>query len=257
VENPEIVQLRRLVRSGKALATKRPLKGDFRHADSQVEVEAACRTWYMEAWTWIEQQFSRDSAEVRGFRALNKVRAWQNMLGTEFDEISFLREDLLMMIAYLEGLKSRVGPRSGAKPVDVQPPRLHPLVETVSRKLFENGHYDQAVFEAFKALNATVKGRFPELGLDGKALMARVFNAKNPLVHLTPCKTQSQTDEQEGFMLLFMGAMQGIRNPQAHEVGASTDANRAFEYLSLASLLLRRLDESTKDAPATARGRVV
>jgi uncharacterized protein (TIGR02391 family) len=201
----------------------------------------------MEAWTWIERQFSRESIELRGFRALNKVREWQNMLGTEFGEVSFLREDLLMMIAYLEGLKSRIGPRSGAKPVDVQPSRLHPLVETASMRLFGNGHYDQAVFEAFKALNAAVKGLFPDLNLDGKALMARVFSVKSPLVHLTPCKTQSERDEQEGFMLLFMGAMQGIRNPQAHEVSASTDPNRAFEYLSLASLRLRRLDESTKD----------
>lgn len=51
-------------------------------------------------------------------------------------------------------------------------------------------------------------------------------------------------DEQEGFAALFRGAMLGVRNPKAHERFKATDPQRALEYLGLASLLHRRLDNA-------------
>ena len=53
---------------------------------------------------------------------------------------------------------------------------------------------------------------------------------------------QSGKDEQEGFKLIFMGAIQGIRNPKAHGLVQQENPDRAFEYLAFASLLMHRLD---------------
>jgi uncharacterized protein (TIGR02391 family) len=54
--------------------------------------------------------------------------------------------------------------------------------------------------------------------------------------------TQSEKDEQEGFMYLFMGAMQGIRNPKAHKEIVQNDPFITLEYLGFASFLLKRID---------------
>lgn len=41
-----------------------------------------------------------------------------------------------------------------------------------------------------------------------------------------------------------MGAVRGIRNPDAHELFKALDAEEALETLAFASLLLRRLDDA-------------
>jgi hypothetical protein len=48
--------------------------------------------------------------------------------------------------------------------------------------------------------------------------------------------------------LLFMGAVQAIRNPGAHEQFEEMSDNEALERLALASLLMRRLDDASGDA---------
>lgn len=122
---------------------------------------------------------------------------------------------------------------------------FHPRVVKVSRSLFESAHYSQAIFEAFKCVNNYVKSRTRRTE-DGRDLMAKVFNENNPVLKLNALSTQSDKDEQEGFKFLFMGAMVGIRNPKAHEDVIQQDSQRTLEYLSLASLLMRRIDESRK-----------
>jgi hypothetical protein len=43
---------------------------------------------------------------------------------------------------------------------------------------------------------------------------------------------------------MFMGAVRGIRNPDAHELFDALDAEEALETLAFASMLMRRLDEA-------------
>lgn len=124
---------------------------------------------------------------------------------------------------------------------------LHPDVKRVSGRLLANGHASQAIFEAFKAVNVRVK-RMSSLADDGKSLMAKAFSEKDPVLRINEGKDRSDSDEQEGFKLIFMGAMQGIRNPKSHEVLDDVSLERAAEYLSLASLLMRRLDEARRVA---------
>jgi uncharacterized protein (TIGR02391 family) len=133
-----------------------------------------------------------------------------------------------------------VGPR-----IDERLTRLHPRIEEASAQLYLEGHQGSAILEAFKAVNNRVKelaGPAAQ-GKDGKGLMDHVFNANAPVLRLNAAASTSDRDEQEGYALIFMGAMQGVRNPRAHDLMTPIDPNRAYEYLAFASLLMRRLDD--------------
>jgi len=120
--------------------------------------------------------------------------------------------------------------------------QFHPRVIQVSESLFKTGNYASAIFEAFKAVDNYVKEK-TGISLNGQALMSKVFDENAPIIKLNDLLTQSDRDEQEGFKFLFKGAMIGIRNPKAHDNVVQTDPYRTLEYLSLASLLMRRIEE--------------
>jgi len=124
---------------------------------------------------------------------------------------------------------------------------LHPAVVEASTELFDNGHYPQAIFEALKALENRVK---QQSGIDksGRDLMAQAFAGDPPPIDLRLEQGRSGEDEQTGFKLIFMGVMQGIRNPKGHEVVQQGDPQRAIEYLGLVSVLMRRLDDAESAA---------
>jgi uncharacterized protein (TIGR02391 family) len=126
--------------------------------------------------------------------------------------------------------------------------KMHPRVRRECESLFKTSHYAEAILKAFILIGVLVKQR-TGLEKDGKALMADAFNLKNPLIRLNEQKSQNDRDEQEGFMLIYMGVMEGIRNPKAHDIVAQKDPARAYEYLALASLLARRLDDGEPAAP--------
>lgn len=120
--------------------------------------------------------------------------------------------------------------------------KLHSAVVFSSQKLFKDGHYSQSIFEACKILNKKVQ-EYSKLKLDGKSLMSSAFNQTNPKIKLNDLKSQSDIDEQEGFMHIFMGVMQGVRNPKGHDIVNLRDMQKALDYLSLISLLLKRLED--------------
>jgi uncharacterized protein (TIGR02391 family) len=124
-------------------------------------------------------------------------------------------------------------------------PQLHQRVRRVSEKLFADGYYAQAIFEAYKAVGNLVKEKSGRKDLDGQELMSKVFSYNDPIVKLNRLQSQTDRDEQMGFMFLFMGAMTGIRNPKAHDTVEQADPSRALEYLAFASLLARRVEEGT------------
>lgn len=123
---------------------------------------------------------------------------------------------------------------------------LHTQVKKVSKGLFDDCHYSQAIFEAYKAIVNEVKNVSGIKDLDGKPLMERVFSVSNPIIKFNKLQSQSDKDEQVGLMFLFSGAALGIRNPKAHDYVIQKDALRTLEYLTFASLLLKRLDERVK-----------
>lgn len=117
-------------------------------------------------------------------------------------------------------------------------------VKRVTTSLFKSGHFDQAIFEAYKTLNILAKQRTKISDLDGQSLMARIFDVDRPLLRLNRLKTVSERDEQEGFKLILMGAMRGIRNPRAHEPTRGGSKIQALQYLVFASLLADKINEA-------------
>lgn len=138
-----------------------------------------------------------------------------------------------------------------APPVQSRPQRLsiemsglHPEVVDSAGLLFSDGHFSQAVFEALKALETRVREQ-SGLDLSGRDLMAQAMAGDPPLINMSIEAGRSGRDEQEGFRFVFMGAMQGIRNPKGHLLVKQDDPQRALEYLALVSILFRRLDDAT------------
>ena len=124
---------------------------------------------------------------------------------------------------------------------------IHPKIKKVSEKLFLDKHYSQAILDAFKEVNNLVKKKSYRNDLDGKQLMLTVFSLNKPILKFNDLISQSDKDEQEGYMHLFAGAMQGIRNPKAHDNIIQNDSFKALEYLAFASLLCKKIDKTKKN----------
>ena len=167
--------------------------------------------------------------------------------GSALTALSMLRDAVVVKLGELETPEEAnpLSSISGQTPLGVfDAIELDSTVVGVSRELFANGHYEQASFEAYKLVDNEVKSKAGIPEMDGRALMAHVFSEERPLLRLNALASRSNRDEQEGFKLIFMGAMQGIRNPKAHDHVAGTSASRALKYLALASLLIERAGEA-------------
>jgi len=122
----------------------------------------------------------------------------------------------------------------------------HTEIENVSRQLFNDGHYREAVLNSYIRVIEAVKQK-SEIADDGDGLMGRAFGCeigRLPRVQFNPCQTQADIDEQRGIMFLFKGIV-GMRNSKAHAIRLFNDEQRAREYLALSSLLMRLLDIAT------------
>jgi len=134
-----------------------------------------------------------------------------------------------------------------------EPSELHPFDErnilpdfpSKVRKLFDNGHYEQATFEACKFLEKQVRKVSGE-NRTGFNLMMSALGGDPPKVILTDLSDQSGEDEQKGYQFLFAGTSLGIRNPRGHEVEMNDDPDVCLEHLGIVSHLLRRLRRFNK-----------
>lgn len=133
----------------------------------------------------------------------------------------------------------------GVHPFDER--NIHPEISGVSLKLFDNGHYSQATFEAFKYLDVQVK-KLSGINDSGYKLMMAAFAEAAPKIRLTNLVTSSDIDEQMGFKFIFAGVMSAIRNPRGHDI-TSDPIDRCLDHLSLASVLLRRMEERKEPQP--------
>jgi uncharacterized protein (TIGR02391 family) len=122
---------------------------------------------------------------------------------------------------------------------------LHADVEHAAGTLFRDGHYANAIEDAVKALNARVRLRSGIDDEDGSNLMEFVFNPKNPVLKFNALVDQSDVDEQRGFMMMFSGAVAGLRNPRAHKI-IKDDPEKALEFIAFVSLLAKLTDKATK-----------
>ena len=128
---------------------------------------------------------------------------------------------------------------------------LHPRIRQVSEELFKDRHYSEAIFAAYRELEQIVREKSGLTDQSGRRLMTTAFNETKPVLRLNDLVSREDKDEQEGFKFLFMGATTGIRNPKAHKRVEQKDVFRTIEYLCFASLLAKRVDESTKSSDDT------
>ncbi len=127
---------------------------------------------------------------------------------------------------------------------------LHESIKQVAFKQFEDGYFKEAIQNAFVEVIDQVKiksGRPKNTNnreLDGDDLMNHVFGCDNqtPVICFNNLETGLDRAEQRGIMNLFKGIV-GIRDKKAHLNFIQPDPLKTIEYLSLASLLMRLLDE--------------
>jgi uncharacterized protein (TIGR02391 family) len=117
---------------------------------------------------------------------------------------------------------------------------LHLYIAKGCSRLFVDGHYAQAVEESAKAVFQYLR-EITGLTLDGAALAQQALSVKNPILAFSDLADETKRNEQIGFMEMLAAFAKGVRNPLAHTHGKL----EAFEYLCLASLFCRRIDDAT------------
>jgi uncharacterized protein (TIGR02391 family) len=121
---------------------------------------------------------------------------------------------------------------------------LHPAIEQAAGQLFRDGHYANAVENACKALNNLVQMKSENYELDYTKLMSFIFSKNAPTLVFNELISQSDRDEQEGFMHLYVGVCLAFRNPRAHEL-TQDEPDIAFGMIVTVSFLARMLDHAT------------
>ena len=139
--------------------------------------------------------------------------------------------------------EARSEPVGGSHPFDDR--NIHTRIQSTSKKLFDDGHYAPATFEAYKLLDKEVAA-LAKLSESGVKLMMKAFSEQSPLIRLTDMSTTSEKDEQEGYKFIFSGTVMAIRNPRGHEYDVKESPTECLDHLSLASLLLRRIESAKK-----------
>lgn len=119
---------------------------------------------------------------------------------------------------------------------------LHPKIQEHCKDRYYSRQYSDAILTAYKVVLNEIKEVANIHDLDGKKLVEKALSIENPIIKLNDLATQSDKDEQLGFMMLFSGAAVGIRNPKAHDLVVQENELKTLRYLTFASLLLERLD---------------
>lgn len=136
--------------------------------------------------------------------------------------------------------EARTEPKGGLHPFDEL--NIHSGFPVDVKKLFDNGHYSQATFEAYKFLDKEIQ-RHSKMSKSGFQLMMDALSETSPKIKLTQLRTLTEKDEQKGYQFIFAGTVLAIRNPRGHDNIVDTP-DQCLDHLVLASLLLRRLEDS-------------
>jgi uncharacterized protein (TIGR02391 family) len=120
---------------------------------------------------------------------------------------------------------------------------LDPTVRAAAARHFHAGDFRNAVLDAVTAVFDKIRER-TGLDLDGDRLINQTLSVGAPVLVLSDVDTESGRNDQSGFADIFRGFYRGVRNPQAHTLLHDLDAEKASQYLVLASILMRRITEA-------------
>lgn len=121
---------------------------------------------------------------------------------------------------------------------------FHQEIHRHCSKLYSQGNYFHAVFEAAKVYNKKVQEKSQSRN-DGQSLMMEAWTT-NGVLKLTACKSDTDKNVQEGIKFLSAGLMQAMRNPTAHEPALDWPISKedCLDMLSFISYLFRQLDKA-------------
>jgi uncharacterized protein (TIGR02391 family) len=122
---------------------------------------------------------------------------------------------------------------------------LHPQIMASSCRQFRSGHLRDAVLNSIVAVFDFLRQR-TGLDKDGATLVAEAFSLDHPILEVADLTTESGRNEQKGFIQILQGVYLGVRNPKAHTLNNDLNEYKASQYLVLASLLARRIEEARK-----------
>jgi uncharacterized protein (TIGR02391 family) len=119
---------------------------------------------------------------------------------------------------------------------------IHEKLPQKVRKLFDDAHYAESTFEAYKFLDRKIQN-FSGIKETGYKLMMAALAETGPL-KINDLSTDSQKDEQRGYQFILAGAMSALRNPRGHEFDYFDHVETCLDHLSLASMLIRKFEEA-------------
>lgn len=229
-------------------------KGEKLIAETSLD-DNSLDTWSISCAECVAKAFGEDSEHVQSFKDPFIGFFVMGQQSDPRDEECERRKKLTRRLSVLKHLVERIETElaleSSNAVATILPDNaiwslVHPKVETSSRQRFEAGHYVDAVEAALKELNSVIKKVIKKKTgqeFDGVPLMQKAFSPNQPvLVALDDISTESGKNIQQGYMQIFAGAMQGIRNPKAH-ANLKITKGRAWHLLFLASLLFHKWDE--------------
>jgi uncharacterized protein (TIGR02391 family) len=113
------------------------------------------------------------------------------------------------------------------------------------KRLFAQGNYFHAVFEACKVYNRAVQTKSNNYS-DGESLMMNVWGWDKGVLKLTSCQTDTDKNIQDGIKFLSAGLMRAMRNPTAHEPALHWPIEKqdCLDMLSFISFLFRQIDKA-------------
>jgi uncharacterized protein (TIGR02391 family) len=123
-------------------------------------------------------------------------------------------------------------------PVSAQALQLHPDIHAKCWSLYTQEDYDNAIFNATKAIEVAVrrKSKLPD-EVVGADLIVRAFKPDNPILTYSVVKA-----EQEGMMALLRGIIQVYKNPHSHRHVGIQNTSECLGILLMCSNLLFTID---------------
>lgn len=212
--------------------------------------------WRRLYWVFLDCQKRHDCAN----RVVDFIRAFltpARFVGRS-EEFERRRQELNMILAFsgLEyGADGQFHRVTAAQTLDeaekrvrtirakFQGRRIHHEVLKYCRTELLQDNYFHAVFEATKGLAQRLRD-LSGVHADGAALVDQIFSIERPLLVMSTLQTETEKSEHKGFAALLKGCFAAVRNPLAHGPKILWEGeDDAADYLSLISLLHRKLDE--------------
>lgn len=224
-------------------------------------------------WRRLNAVFLKSQATTK---SANQVLAFikSYIVSTRFvgrrDEFEHHRSELnaILILHGLEyGKDGQFRYTDQAKTLDEAEARVHGIrnklaVRNAHHEVYKYCHpelmqdnYFHAVFEACKGLFQRVRD-LSGIEADGANLVDKVFSVETPYLVFNTLQTETEKSEHKGFAQLLKGCAAAIRNPLAHGPKILWQGEiDAADYLTLISMLHRKLDQCVKVPRITVEGR--